>query len=411
MRNTEYNKYDIFLFLLISTIPIAGFWGTFSASKILTIFFFPSLLVKIQCCDYSIKVTRLIVILFLLYCLISLGWTPNPEVGIKELVYFFLNFSLFLEILVFSRYANKTIKVITWAWITSLWITIPIAAWEILTDNHLTISKEDDGAMMENMGGVIMQRYSATVTFFNVNGYSTFLCFCIPFVFTEILRENKGVMTTTFIILSGILLSIIILINSSRGALVVLLISLFVLFFISKKTKLNIFMMGVFLSVIVYLLYRYYDFILGVIIARSADGGLTDNSAREIIWSNAINVLYDYNGLGCGVGGLKTAMAVHARGGVCITHSLFFEILAGYGILWAILFSWWIYRSLIKSLKFKDINRKQCLLFIILALPFSTIINSGYLLEPMVYALFASMYVLVNYEHIKFLHKSLRITA
>ena len=148
-----------------------------------------------------------------------------------------------------------------------------------------------------------------------------------------------------------------------------------------------------------------------MIIARSADGGLTNNDARNVIWTNALRVLDDYIGFGCGIGGLKTAMANYAKGGVLFTHSLFFEILAGYGILWASVFLWWIYRSFIKSLKLKDAVRKQSLLLIICALPFSTIINSGYLLEPMVYALFASMYVFVNYDRIKFLHKSIRVSS
>ena len=150
-----------------------------------------------------------------------------------------------------------------------------------------------------------------------------------------------------------------------------------------------------------YLLYKYGDVILFVLTMRLADGGATSDDARSVIWINSLNVLFDYCGIGCGIGGMSEAMKEFAKGGITVTHNIFLEVLCQYGVVFCIAFVSFLYKQFKKGRKSLDIKRRVLVTVALVSFPMTCIINSGYLLDPQLYIVLASIYVFANYERIK----------
>ena len=77
---------------------------------------------------------------------------------------------------------------------------------------------------------------------------------------------------------------------------------------------------------------------LAAIIARSADGGLFEDSSRIYIWNVALKTFVDTLGLGTGLGGLQIWMERFAGGGINIPHNMLLEIFVQWGAIAGLMF-------------------------------------------------------------------------
>lgn len=109
---------------------------------------------------------------------------------------------------------------------------------------------------------------------------------------------------------------------------------------------------------------------------RLADGGAVADDARSLIWSNAFKVLFDYGGIGCGIGGMFAAMAKFAKGGITITHNIFLEILCQYGIVFCLAFVSFLYKQFKKGRRTADIKRRVLVTVALVSFPVMGIIES-----------------------------------
>lgn len=394
-----HNKYDIYLlFLIVSTI-FGTIGGALTATRLLGILLLPKFFGIINRENLKfLSSLKFWCIAFYVFALVSMLWTPDKVEGFKELVYYLVHFLIFFEVIVFSRKALSPLQSITIGFALCVLLTSVVGFWELTTDNHLAYSKLDE-AKESNIGGEIVFRKFAAVTFYNLNGYVTYLCLCLPFLLYGFSLEEKFLKRMSFIAL--IIAVILILCNASRGGMFSIVICLGVFFLMSPKNKSLIYSFIVLIGGLLYILYKYGDSILLILTLRLSEGGATTDDSRFGIWGNAMKVFFDYLGLGCGIGGMHAAMAKYANGGITITHNVFLEVLCQYGVVFCIVFVSFLFKQFKKGLKLLDKKRRVMATVALVSFPMTGIINSGYLLDPQLFIVLASIYVFANYEHIR----------
>lgn len=404
------NKFDIFI-LLLSTCTCFGLvGGAFQVDRVLAILLLPWLINNMSKQGYSYAKQLLkVMALCYGYMLFSFLWTPDKSEGMKELVYYPVHFLLFVEMIVFARGARNPLKSLSRGWMIAVLLCSAVAYWEITTGNHLEMSTEHRESYNAG-GGIILERFFASVTFGNYNSYVTFLCYSIPWIFYVIVSKGRSLVEQLLSVAALIMASIVIVINASRGGIVTIIIMSLVYYWISEKSKTKNVAIFVLVGVLIYSLFQYGDSYTAVLVARTYDGGLYTEESRFVIWNHALMAFSDTLGFGVGIGGMSAAMEKFAQGGLTVTHNMILEILLQYGIVIAftvLVFLWKLFR---KSMKLERC-RKIVLMMTFIAMPVYTIINSTYLLYPHLYVFMATIYIFVNYEHIKRPNRFLRETA
>ena len=400
MGNISYNKYDILVILLLTSLAFGGIGiGGALIVRILAIILFPVLFFKFNG-NYHIRNYLYCFLFFISYCVLSLLWTPNRAEGFVEIIYFIVHFVLFFEIIVFSYRARNPLDSISKGWLIAVCMTLVVALWEIMTDNHLPMSVQESGDTM-NAGGMIIYRRFASVSFGNYNGYVTFLCFSLPFLFYRVMR-NRCLFSIVAIILS----CVCILFNASRGVL--LTISVMFLIYVSflRKQGGKIYIYSLFLLLLIgsFVFIQFGSELFDAIAYRAVDNTLYADAPRFEIWGTVWQVFLLTCGLGSGVGGLQDMMRQLSPSGISIPHNLFLEILGELGIIIFLFFILFLFGLLKRAYRIKDETIKALLFLSLLPLPICSIINSGYIFNTYVFSAFASLVIFSNYEHLKSLH-------
>lgn len=272
-------------------------------------------------------------------------------------------------------------------------ITAPIAIWEIVSGSHLSLSVQDASNEILNSLGERMSRMFASVTYGNLNTYVLVLVYCIPFVLMSIGLFKKDKIYP-WLLLAFIIF--IILINASRGGILCLTISLIymIISFVRNKIISRPFAICSFI-ILFFLIFINSDFLFNQISGRLLVSKLTADESRIEVYERGLEILKSSLGLGCGVGGLQVSL--EALGGISrisAMHNMFLEFLVQYGIIPFIFFILFIFR-IIKQLIVSTTHLKNFIgwLFILLAIPMS-IINSGYIADPMLWIYLSSIYII-----------------
>ena len=177
-----YNKYDCFIVLLISLLILGNIGGSLQFIRILSLLFLPFVIKK----RYG-GIWDKCAICFLFwftYAFISLGWTKDINQGIKELFYFIPHMTSFFLIPYLANKANKPMHSLLLGWLLYVFISSPIAFYEIFTDQHFGVLE----AKVQNYGeGIVeMKKYSA-LFYANYNTFVLYLCYAMPFLFAYLL--------------------------------------------------------------------------------------------------------------------------------------------------------------------------------------------------------------------------------
>lgn len=404
------NKFDYILLFLAVCTCFGNLGGAFQVDRIIAILLLPWLKYIMSKQGYSYAKQLLqIMVLYYGYMLFSFLWTPDKSEGIKELVYYPVHFLLFVEMIVFARRARNPLKSLSRGWIIAVLLCSVVAYWEITTGNHLEISKEISEYYNAG-GGIILERFYASVTFGNYNGYVTFLCYSVPWIFYAIISKGQFLAERLLAGVALIMALIVIIINASRGGVLTIIIMSLVYYWFSEKSKIKNVAIYVLVGALIYFIVQYGDSLTAVFVVRSDGAGLYTDESRFVIWNHALMAFSETLGVGVGIGGISAAMKKIAHGGITITHNMLLEILVQYGIVIAftvLLFLWRLYK---KSMKLER-SRKIVLMMAFIAMPVYTIINSGYLLHTHLYVLMATIYIFVNYELIKRPNRILRKTT
>lgn len=383
-------KYDYFLFLLITSLAFGAIGGALQIPRLLTILFFPYFINRIGLVGKYLRTLSITIVCFMLYCLLSLAWTPNLEEGLTDFVYFILHFLLFMEIVVFAMCANNPKDTISKGWLVAVFLTIVFAMWEFHTGIHMPYCRNSDDTLANLGDGLVIEREFAAVAFVNYNTYVTFLCFAIPFLLYIISNKEKEKKIIYWFTLAIIILAVFcILKNGSRGGLLSVFTVTGIYFLMKPKNlKWTITILLLF-ALVIYVFYSYGDEFV-YIIARASDGNLTEGGERLVVWDYALDQFFSTVGFGVGIGGMFDAMEGVASD-IKITHNIFLEILLLYGFVFCIVFVAFLLKMLFEARQIKDFPTKVTIYTALISFPIYGIINSGYLSNPFVFVGLASL--------------------
>jgi hypothetical protein len=389
------NVYDSLLFLLIVSQFFGALGGFFSPMRLLVFCLFPILLVSISNMQFakSYIYESFFLSFWLFYGVISSIWSIDKLAAFKEIEILVFNFFSFFIFLVLSLNSTNPTKSIVLGWLTLFLLTVPIAIIELYFDKHLSVSVADESELL-NYGDVFVQRNFASVTYMNLNGYNTMLCYTMPFIFSAVyLAKNKltQLLTWLFVILLGFL----IVKNGSRATFINYLLSFIVIISISLNNKKNIikFILAFLIILFPVLLLSSNDFTL--IFARLSGQGLNDLE-RTLLIIDGLNALKESYFFGIGAGNFKAIMDIKYKAFLTSPHNLFLEVFVQYGILVFLLFLIFIYRIYKKHKALISIKSKVIIKIALLTLPFTSIIDSGYLDSLYIWLYFASLIVIIN---------------
>lgn len=391
----KYNIFDIFVFILITTLSFGGIGGAFAPVRIIVLLLSLYLCGKLNHRDYKyVKPIKILFVTCIIWCVFSLLWSYDKAEGIQSIIYYIIHFFLFIEIIVFSKNAVNPFKTITLGWITAFSLTAIIALWEISTDSHLSISKFGSGMSMNMGDGNIVYHPYASATFTNYNTYVTFVCYCLPFIFkyiTDIIKINFKLIFAIMILIAAIY---ILITNASRGGTISLVLMLIV--FISSYKSIFL-KLCISLCIIGFILYVGDDFLIFVE-HRFSEKTNINEEGRFDLWLSGLSILKDTLFLGTGIGGTINAMKFHTNMNIHVMHNFFVEIIVELGLLMSLIIYYYIYSLFRDCLLMKNSATKLSLRCAIVASPFYFIVNSTYLLFPITFAFFASLYVFCYYE-------------
>ncbi len=390
------NVFDYLLILYITLLILGVLGGSLEPIRVFVILCAPFTLyhfLKNKKEVYHYQYEFFLYVIWILYGIVTLLWAIIPKESIKEILYLVLNFFAFLTIIYFANKANKPQDSVLKGWLLLFLLTMPIALCELWFDVHLPISVQTKG-MVLRYGNLILNRRFASVTYGNLNGYNTLLCYMLPFILGySVILLNK--IKIFFIWLIILCLSYIIVINGSRGASIGLLLGFMVYIFYFLKRKTILVILTIVFIVAIYMFIKYYDAIFALITKRFAIQGLSDPGRSKLL-ASGWRAFLNSGMLGIGAGNFMPTMNSVYKLKITASHNLFLEVGVQYGIIIFILFLGLLVRLFLKQ----NANQDRSLKFIVIAslvmFPVTSIIDSGYIRSISVWLFLASLYIIAD---------------
>lgn len=393
--NIERNRYDYLIILTIVSVVVAGeAFGAFTPNKLIGFsasFYFIFLFRKWK--TYFLirngKVTFFL-FLFLAYAVISALWITDVKEYIIATLSLYCYVFDFLLILYSAQRANKPISSIIIGWIIFLIINLLCASWEIVTGEHFTTGSFREDEMLPSG----MRKIYAAVTYGNYNSFCIVLCLILLFLLLY-MHLNKGFKHQLFGILLLLCICTVLLINTSRGALLCLMLFMIPLWYVIRKQKKIKYLVIFTICCVGYWLWtEYSDAILFLIEQKlSARSGGAENDPRWILWKAGLEIATKWFYIGAGPGNM---MIEYSKENVYIlyAHNLWIQLLVEYGLLITILFICFYCKMLLSTLRSKDLLQKIIGLYFLVCWPILTIIDEAYL-KPFNWMFFASIYAIL----------------
>lgn len=394
------------IFLIIALLSLGGLGGSFQPSRLLILlspFLLPFFMKKPHLnFDSGIKYGLKFYFLWLVYGIISLMWSADPETGLSsEIIVMFIGMLSLMMFPYYLQYDEKSVKLIRNAWIAGYLITLPIAFYEITTMQHFSYTEEE-----RLLGGIGDYFPFASVFFGNYNNYCVYICLCFPFMFWGFVDSQKKLWKIFYALLAGIGI-LIILINTNRTSIVI-----FVLYLLSF-IRFNWRSLFTFIGLLVILVGSYqflpaslqnsldilFNYRVNVDYSQDESGLL-----RLGLFNDGIRFLEDSYGFGSGAGSFETLMLKSPNyDGISNPHNIFLEILSQYGILifggflvWLII----IARGIYKNTSYSP-SVKRIFYIAIICIPIIGIINSDALGYTVWWVYFTSLAMLAFIDYKK----------
>jgi O-antigen ligase len=395
------NIYDKLLMMFIALQVFGMYGGALVPIRIAVILLSPFVLtyfIKYQSVSKRYRYEQLLFGFWLFYGIITLFWAIIPEESIKEIIYLTINFLLIFTVLFLANKASNPQESVIKGWILMFLLTVPIALYEFWFNKHLPMAVQAEGMMM-NIREEFINRRLASVTFGNLNGYNTMLCFMMPFVFNYLLKaiNNRQKLLRWVMVFC---LSLIVLMNGSRGAVICLIIVF--LFFLKRflQVRKSLFFLSAIALIASYFLITYYDTVLILITYRfqHADSG---NDDRLKLIACGWDALWNSGLFGVGAGNFKPTMKLNYHLELTSPHNLFLEIGVQYGLIILLLFIGLLVRLFLKQKVNIDKSAKFIVLSSLFMFPLSSSIDSGYILTAGVWLFIASLHVMADKKYNK----------
>jgi teichuronic acid biosynthesis protein TuaE len=392
----DLNYYDKILILLIVSQVFGVVGGVARPTRIFVIIFIPAMIIfyiKRKKVSATFRYELVFFLLWIIYGFMSLVWTPSPSTGLNELLYLLLNICTYLLVIYFASRASYPKESIILGWRIMFLLMVPIALIEITLNWHLP-QNIYESEIDYILNGIVTTRNYASVTFGNLNGYNTVICYSIPFMLGNLLaKENKKLRILDWALL--FIISFIVFTNSSKGTYLVWIISIiiFVAYYLNYKgrSKGYLIFMGM---VFIFLYYFYFSFSYSVGISRLGSIFNTRNY-RSVLIEKGIDALVQSRYLGTGAGSIQQVMGQKYMLAVTSVHNLFIEIGAQYGLLILIMFFGLLVRIFLRSIRSDSAVKMNYIIFTSLSLlPIIVAINSSYLPESGIWLFIGSLTVM-----------------
>ena len=387
------NRFDRAIFILLVSLLFGGLGGYLTPCRIVTIFYVPLLLKCFNCKQLHVKNITYCFFVFYLYCAVSFLWTPDKVQGAKELIYYPIHILYFLEIVVFSKLSANPLKSIALGWTINILLSSLLGLYEIITDVHFSIGVDQQSDRIMNFGHIqVLQRF-ARVFYANYNTFNTVITFALPFITYYILKYPSNKCLRRIAAITYFLSTIIVITNGSRGGILSIILITASVIMLTKSSREKNIMVFTLCVMFMFIFYYFYTEIFTIIEMRISEGNIYEDDTRSNLIKLGIQICIDSVGFGSGVGSVQAKLGLLNKGGITITHNMFIELLSQYGILFTVIFMLFILKLFKRIRYIIDQNRRAILYSSFVSMPFYMVIDSGYLLYPQLYALFASLYI------------------
>lgn len=396
MKKSSY-IYDIILFLLIALLVFGLIGNGAQPVRLFIIALSPLMLadvfVRPHKSIYYYRYECFFLLFWLLWAVAFFFKAVDEVESLKNLLYLALHILGFLEMLWAANKATNPQQSVKYGWLTIISLSLPVAAYEFLTDFHLSMSLQDTGNTLY-VNGVHIERPFASVTFGNLNSYNTVLCWALPSLFMcNLYPRNKWEQTVAMVLMA--LTSIIIIANASRGAIMCLALMLMTYVYAYYKFGRNRFLLIAVLTLAIGALIYYLGELFMLIIERFSDQGVSDDGRTENL-VKGFQAFIDSYGLGIGVGNYEPIMGDIYHVDIPAPHNLFLEVLTCFGLPIAIGFIGMFVRLFIIGLHEGTPYNRNMLLFCMAATLFAGIIDSTYLMKATTWLFIASSYIYID---------------
>lgn len=317
----------------------------------------------------------------------------EAEESIKHLIYLAIHIIGFFEVLWAANKAKNPQQAIKYGWLAFLVVSIPVAAYEFLTDFHLSMSYQDTGNTLY-VNGVHIERPFASVTFGNLNSYNTVLCWALPSLFLcNLYPRSKWEQTVGMVLMA--LTSLIIIANASRGAILCLAMMLATYVYAYYKFGRNRYLLISILVLAIGALIYFLGELFLLIVERFSTQGMSDDGRSENL-IKGFQAFLDSYGLGIGIGNYEPIMGDIYNVQFAAPHNLLLEVLVCFGLPIAIGFvCMYLHITSIGIRRGTPFNRNM-LLFCLTATLFAGIIDSNYLMKITTWMFMGTFYVFVD---------------
>ncbi len=317
------------------------------------------------------------IIIWWLYMMLSLLWTPDITRGIVYAVHMTTMMGCFCLLFLCAIKSKKPIMSMSIGWMLFLMITVPIALWEISTGNHLSSGAFNEGAISGKN-----YRTFAAVTFMNLNSYVLMLVLSFPFITIPILRKDASNKLKFLSVVMLFLVSIILIINASRTGIIALMVGLVLLSLFKAKNSGRVAK-----SLIILTAVALFGFILANIeqialfnqILTRLDGksSIMEDSGRVSLILNGLEICKNNLFLGSGIMSMNYMYDTYTNSSIIYAHNMVIEMLIEYGIL-ALFFFLLFYKFLFRLRKSDSVILKYLFWFVLIISPFMFIIDDYY---------------------------------
>jgi|WetSurMetagenome_2_1015567.scaffolds.fasta_scaffold01171_13 teichuronic acid biosynthesis protein TuaE len=289
----------------------------------------------------------LVAVAWLLWGATSLFWTPDLPAGVREMIGVCLGFLTVVTLLNLARSTPDVLRMIRLGWLASFLFTVPIAIYEIVTDQHMPQSY---GQL--TLGGLENAPIIyASTTFGNRNTYIAFVVIALPFILWGF-HAARGWLHKGFYLAVVAGAAGLVMLTSSRLAIVATVIELLVWFLLTFnfwKFR-NVVTVVLLVSVLAWGFMQISNVSALVQIRILNAGRYEDQSAsrRGALYMNGMQFILRTTGIGVGAGGFQQSIEngwdLYDTGGVIDPHNLFLEVFSQYGlVVGGLFFGWLIY--------------------------------------------------------------------
>ena len=276
-------------------------------------------------------------IFWFVYSLFSLVWAADKVSALKQITFLFMNVSFILFMVYYIRNFRQIYSIYK-VWLIIHVILLPIAAWVVMSGDHLCSS-----GLFEVDEGYDFYNFAPTTVFRNQNDYATMIALVFPMLYVGI-RYAQKVMAKFFLLLVAVISIVVLFFASSRANYIGLLMGFtFWFFFLLKPhSRFNLLAISILMLIIFtyslnetnisFLTTVWEDF--NVLLEMGSDDAGVD--IRSNLIKNGIHFAKMTFGFGVGAGNIEYYMINHPKyfvGDTANVHNWWVEILANFGII------------------------------------------------------------------------------